>query len=351
MSWISKNYEKALLGTAVVLALALAWFGWSKFSQVDEDFSSKLIGTGADAVAVKDADLIPKAQSSHASDHGWPQATTDKKRPIDLFTGIPLFMRAGGGDPIDPLNDPPIHEPIPNKWWLENHIDPGYEDSPNRDPDGDGFSNLEEFTANTNPNDPKSVPALIAKLTYLRDESIAWVIRPGYESGGSFTFKYQDSKGGTNQTNAAAMIAPGALFFPKAPPMPERFKLLSSEVRREMSKTTHNEVEVTWVKIEDQKPNKKGMTYEFPAPLSEDRMKEYQKYDRTAVLALQALGMGSKEFKVEEFTPFAVPSDAAAKDYLLKAVSPASVTVEYTAPDGSKKTVDIPKGGLPKMPE
>ncbi len=348
MSWISKNYEKALLGGTVVLALALAWFGWTRFSQVDEDFSSKLIGTGADAVSVKDADLIPKAQSSHASDHGWPQGTTDKKRPIDLFVGIPLFMRVGGGEPIDPLKDPPIHEPIPNEWWLNNRIDPGYEDSPTRDPDGDGFSNLEEFTANTNPNDPQSVPPLIAKLSYLRDESLAWVIRPGFESEGKFTFKYQDSKGGTNQTNAADMIAPGTSFFPKAP-MIERFKLLGSEVRKELSKTTKTDVNVTWTKIEDQKPNKKGMTYEFPAPLSEDRMKEYQKFDRTAVLSLQALGMGSKEFKVEEFTAFGIPSDSATKDYLLKAVSPASVTVEYTAPDGSKKTVDIPKGGLPKM--
>ncbi len=348
MSWISKNYEKALLGGTVVLALALAWFGWTRFSQVDEDFSSKLIGTGADAVSVKDADLIPKAQSSHASDHGWPQGTTDKKRPIDLFVGIPLFMRVGGGEPIDPLNDPPIHEPIPNKWWLDNRIDPGYEDSPTRDPDGDGFSNLEEFTANRNPNDPNSVPPLIAKLSYLRDESLAWVIRPGFESEGKFTFKYQDSKGGTNQTNAADMIAPGTSFFPKAP-MIERFKLLGSEVRKELSKTTKTDVDVTWTKIEDQKPNKKGMTYEFPAPLSEDRMKEYQKFDRSAVLSLQALGMGSKEFKVEEFTAFGIPSDSATKDYLLKAVSPASVTVEYTAPDGSKKTVDIPKGGLPKM--
>ena len=334
----------------MVLALALAWFGWTKFSQVDEDFSSKLIGTGVDAVAVKDADLIPKAQSSHASDHGWPQGTTDKKRPVDLFVGIALFMRAGGGDPIDPFNDPPIHEPIPNKWWLDNRIDPGYEDSPNRDPDGDGFNNLEEFTANTNPNNPKSFPPLIAKLSYLRDESLTWVIRPGYESDGKFTFKYQDSKLATNQTNAADMVAPGALFFPKGP-MTERFKLLGSEKRKEINKSTKQEVEVTWAKIEDQKPNKKGTPYEFPAPLSEDRMKEYQKFDRTAVLSLQALGMGSKEFKVEEFTPFAIPSDAATKDYLLKAVSPASVTVEYTAPDGSKKTVDIPKGGLPKMPE
>ncbi len=350
MSWISKNYEKALLGTAVVLALALAWFGWSRVSHADEDFSSKLIGTGADAISVKDSDLIPKAQSSHASDHGWPQGVTDKKRSIDLFVGIPLFMRAGGGDPIDPIKDPPIHEPIPNKWWLDNRIDPGYEDSPNRDPDGDGFSNLEEFTANKNPNDAKSFPPLIAKLSYLRDESLAWVIRPGFESDGKFTFKYQDSKGATNQTNAADMIAPGGLFFPKGP-MTDRFKLLGSEKRKEMSKSTKQEVEVTWTKIEDQKPNKKGMTYEFPAPLSEDRMKEYQKFDRSAVLSLQALGMGSRDFKVEEFTPFALPSDAATKDYLLKAVSPASVTVEYTAPDGSKKTVEIPKGGLPKIPE
>ncbi len=350
MSAISKSYEKALLGGSVVVALALAYFGWSRFGQVDADFDNKLTGSGNSSVSVKDAELIPKAKALHGADHGW-QQMMDDKRPVDSFVGIPLFVRSGSTDPVDPIRDEPIHPPIPNTWWLENHIDPGYSDSPAKDPDNDGFSNMEEFTAKTDPNDPKSVPPVIAKLSFVRDESVEWVIRPSYGDGaGKFPFNYQDGKGFKNSTGAANMIAPGGLFFANEP-MKERFKLIGSEVRKEMNKATKVETDVTWVKIEDQRPNKKGTTYEFPAPLSENRMLEYRKYDRTAVFALQALGQNNKEFKVEENTAFAVPEGAAKKDFFLKSVTPSSVTVEYPAADGTRKTVEIPKGGVPKMPE
>ena len=66
-------------------------------------------------------------------------------------------------------------------------------------------------------------------------------------------------------------------------------------------------------------------------------------------LELEALGQQGKEFKVEENTTFALPSDGAKKDYLLKTVTPESITVEYTDAAGEKKSVTISKGGLPKM--
>ena len=127
--------------------------------------------------------------------------------------------------------------------------------------------------------------------------------------------------------------------------------LLGSEVRKELNKKINIEVEVTIVKIEDQRPNKKGTIYELPSPLSEDRKNEHLKYDRTAIFSLEALGLNGKEFKVEENTAFALPPDSAKKDYLAKTVTPESVTIEYTNPAGEKKTVEISKGSLPKMSE
>ncbi len=347
MSWFSKNYEKAALGGAVAVALGLAYMGWSKFGSVETDFGTGLKGAGNNNTAVKDADLIDKAKASLKLDRTWAQAL-DGERPVDLFTGIPLFVSSAAPETaLDPLKDPPIHPPIPNTWWLENHIDPGFADSPVRDPDQDGFSNLEEYNAKTDPNDSKAFPPKIAKLMYVRDESMGWVIRPGFGEGGAFSFKYLDTKGGVN-TTGANMIPAGELFFPKNP-MLNRYKLLGSEVRREMNKATNIEKEVTIVRIEDQRPNKKGVIYEFPSPLSEERVNEHLKYDRTAILSLEALGLNGKEFKVEENTVFALPPDSPKKEFLLKTVTPNSVTVEYTNAAGEKKTVEIPKGGLPTM--
>ena len=345
MSWFAKNYEKAALGGSVAAALGLAFLGYSKLSGVEQDFGAGLKGQGNNNAAVRDADLIPKTLASLKLDRTWNQAL-DGDRPVDLFTGIPLFISSLAPEkPIDLLKDAPVHPPIPNIWWIENRLDPGFADSPNRDPDQDGFSNLEEFNAKTDPNSAKSLPSLIAKLMYVKDESLTWVLRPGYGSDGSFPFNYQDDKGGVNKAVGADLIAPDGLFFAK-PPMKDRFKLLGSEVRKELNKKINIEMEVTIVRIEDQRSNKKGVIYEIPAPLSEDRRNDYLKYDRTAIFSLEALGLNGKEFKVEENTKFALPPDSPKKDYLAKIVTPESVTVEYTNPAGETKTFRIGKGGL-----
>jgi hypothetical protein len=350
MSWFSTNHEKAILGAAVAGALGLAYLGWSKFGGVDQDFGTGLKGAGNNNSAVAGADLIPKALQSMKFDRTWTQAM-DRDRPVDLFTGIALFIKSSDPEkPVDLLKDAPVHPPIPNIWWLENRLDPGFADSPDRDPDSDGFSNKEEFTAKTDPNSSKSHPPLIAKLMYLKDESLIWALRPGYGSQGAFSFSYKDGKGRTNRVPAGAMVKPGELFFPK-PPMTNRFKLLGHEVRKELNKRINVEMEVTYVRIEDQRPNKLGTVYEIPSPLSEDRMNEFRQFDRTAVLSLEALGLNGKEFKVEENTAFALPPDAPQKDYLLKTVTPDSITVEYPDAQGNRKTVEIKQGSIPNFPK
>jgi hypothetical protein len=348
MSWFSTHYEKAALGGAAIAALGLAYFGWSKLNSVEEDFATSLKGVGNNKTAVEGAERIPKALQSLALDRTWSQAL-DGDRPVDLFTGIPLFISSN--DPqnaIDLRKDAPLHPPIPNTWWMENRLDPGFADSPSQDPDADGFSNLEEYTAKTDPNNKNSIPPLIDKLKYVKDESLAWVIRPGYGSEGKFPFNYEDSKGGKNKVSAAEMAAPGDLLFAE-PPMEKRFKLLSSEVRKELNQKIKVEMEVTIVRIEDQRPNKKGMVYELPSPLSEERKSDYAQYDRTAVLSLEALGQEGREFKVEENTTFALPPDTPNKNYLVKKVTPEAIIVEYPAADGSRKSTEISKGQVPNF--
>ena len=350
MSWFSKNYEKAALGAAVVAALGIAYLGWSKNGGVDQDFDLGLKGAGNNNTAVAGAELIPKALQSMKLDRTWAQAQ-DGDRAVDLFTGIALFIKSSDPEKaIDLLKDDPVHPPIPNTWWLENRIDPGFADSPDRDPDSDGFSNKDEWVAKTDPNSGKSHPALIAKLMYVKDESLAWAVRPGFGAEGSFSFSYKDSKGRKNKTPAGEMIKPDTLFFLKEP-MANRYKLLGSEVRKELNKRINVEMETTWVRIEDQKSNKKGTVYEIPSPLSEERINEFLQFDRTAILSLEALGMSGKQFKVEENTTFALPPESPEKDYLVKKVTPDSITVEYPDAQGKRLTVDINKGAMPSLSE
>ncbi|RYD21792.1 MAG: hypothetical protein EOP88_10185 [Verrucomicrobiaceae bacterium] len=351
MSWFQKNYEKAALGGAAVLALGLVYLGWAKLGGIPEEFPESASVTKNNATAVKDADLIQKATSSFNLNRTIEPGIASGDRRVDLFTGIPLYVKSSSPEEqVDPIKDEPVHAGIPNTWWIEHRLDMGFADSPQRDPDSDGFSNQEEYNAKTDPNDAKSVPALIAKLMYVKDDSIAWVLRPSYGEGGSFPFTYEDSKGGKNKVSGGEMIAPNGMFFAKGVAA-NRFKLLGSEVRKELNRAVNIEMEVTIVRVEDQRPNKKGVIYEIPSPLSDLRKNEHLKYDRTAVLSLEAMGNEGKEFKVEENTTFALPPGAANKDYLVKTVTPDSITVEYPAPGGEKKTVTINKGQKPTITE
>ncbi len=352
MSWFSTNYEKAALGGAAVIALGFVYLGFAKYGSVNEDFAAALKGDGPSNAAVKDAELIPKAISSMKLDRVLVQGV-DGERPVDLFTGIPLFVSSSAPDsPIDLTGDgAPVHPPIENAWWIINRLDPGFADSPARDPDADGFSNLEEYLAKTDPNDPKKFPSLIAKLKYVGDESLAWVVRPGYPSEqGELSFNYLDSQKRENKTGAANSIAPGSLFF-EAGVMKERFKLLGSEERVETSERTNAPMPVTIVRIEDQQENKKGTIYEFPAPLSRQRAADFTQYDRTAIFSLEALGQEGKEFKIPENVSFGLPTASATKNYKVKKVTVESVTVEYTDGEGETKSVTITKGSTPAATE
>lgn len=347
MSWFSKNFEKAALGGAVVVALGLGYLGYSKLGGVDADFVPSAGGQGGSATAVAGADLIPKAKQSLALDRSWTQGM-DGERPVDLFTGIPLFIKSAEPEKaIDLDKGEPVHADIPNKWFLDNRIDLGYADSPDRDPDADGFSNIEEFKGGTDPNNGKSTPDLVAKLKYVKDESLAWAIRPGFGADGAFPFSYRDNKARINKVPAGEMVKPGDIFFAKEP-MVGRFKLLGSEVRKELNKKINVEMDVTYVRIEDQKPNKDKRVYEIPAPLSEDRMNDFLQFDRTAIFSLEALGQAANEFKVEENTTFGLPANSTKKDFLLKQVTPEKVVIEAPDGKGGRKTIEISKGSLPR---
>ena len=348
MSWLSQNYEKAAVGGAAVAALAFVLLGWSKVGSVAEDFNVSTTGTGKNNPAVPGADLVAKAVASLGLNRTWTQAEADG-RPVDLFTGIPLFIaRSEPGKAVDPYKSPPIHPPIPNIWWIQNGLDPGFADSPSRDADDDGFTNLEEYLGKTDPKDPKSHPPLINKLKYENDDSLNWFVRPVFPDGANFTFQYGDNQAGHNKTKTGVTVKPGELFFADGV-MKNRFKYIGLERRMEMNTATHTDTEVTYAKIEDQLPNKKGVVYEIPQ-FVEGNAQKFSKYDRSAVLTLEAIGNEGKRETVKENTSFGLPLDSAKKDYLLKKVTPEEVEVEYTdASTGAKKTVTIHKGSFPEM--
>lgn len=355
MSWISDHYEKAALAGTLLAAVALGYVGLQSKSAVQTDFNSKPRGKGSNDPSVIDGDKVSLAKFSFQNDPKWTKAEVND-RPVDLFTGVPLFVkRPKTGDtspeskkPVDLPTSPDVHPPITNKWFLEYRIDPGFGDSPQRDEDGDGFTNLEEFNANTNPTDERSHPPLIIKLVYLGDESVKWVLRPnGFPNDAEpgMNFEYSDTKCLKVKNQAAEPIKPGSLFFveDEAKTVKNRFKYLKFVKIKQRDERVDADVEIDMIHVEDQKPNKKTTVYEIPANFRPNELNKFAKYDRTAKLSLEALGFGGQELKIEEFTDFALPKDAATKSYRLMEVSPTRVVVRETLADGTTKLHEIAK--------
>jgi hypothetical protein len=350
MSKLPKNFEKILLGVGGVAALAFAGLGFMKSGAVGEDFNREAPASGGKDASIPEAAATSKAVSSLTSDRVIEQAEA-AGRPVDILVGVPLFADKNNPNvPVDPIGGmKPVHPPIPNKWWIETGADMTFANSSQRDDDGDGFTNLEEYEAKTHPKDAKSIPALINKLAYLKDESTMWYVQFGLESGGKWAPRFvaltPDKKKLQNRVSAIEMLEPGGIFFTEGE-FANRFKFTGMEEREVTSERTGLVQKVKFAQYEELKPNKKGDKYESQAGLPEAELESKAYHDRTAVLDLRAIGYEGKEFKVEERTKFALPPDAAEKNYLLKKVTPEGIEVEYTDAQGQTQTLEIPKGGI-----
>ncbi|MEM9236141.1 MAG: Amuc_1099 family pilus-like system protein [Verrucomicrobiota bacterium] len=360
MSKAPKNIEKILLGVAVLAAAGLTYLGISKSGGVEEEFPAPPGGNGGEEVAIKDAVKVAEAVTSVTSNRDFAVATipSDKLeggvREVNLFTGVPLFaQRQDPNNPVDLPTSPDVHPPIPNVWWMKYNVSPQFADSPQRDDDGDGFTNLEEFQAGTHPGDKNIHPPLVAKLSYVKDESKPWRVEFGFESGGLWIPKLKtgalpDETGPKNRVGFDSGLNPGDTFFADGE-MAGRFKFIEIEERTERNERLGIDQTLRYGIFEDQSENKKGQRYEVPNRLPNAERNRFQQFDRTAVLDLQALGLAGQEMRVVEKTRFALPESSEDKKYLLKEVTPESVVVEWENADGETQSVTIPKGGLPDM--
>ncbi len=347
MSWISNNYEKVFLGGAAVATVALVLLGWSAASSVEDDLRKPTTAGGHNDTGIAGVEDVAGAASALASRHVW-QASDEDGRPDDLFVGPPLFARAGEKEPVDLWKGQPVHPPIDNRWWLTHHIDCTHDDAPQQDADKDGYTNLEEFEGKTDPSDPRSHPELIAKLSYVKDNSYQWVITFTSDLGpAQLQFKFFDNANPEGIRNKD-YIGPGANIFAEGPGK-DRFKLLEVQERKVHNDHLNIDEDQKVAIIEDQKANKKGERYEVPRKIARANIpRQLSHFDRKAVFELRAAGLTGKEFEVEERTAFGLPPENPQKNFFLKEVTPEGVTVEWKDADGASKTVRIRKGGLPE---
>lgn len=158
MEWIKKNYEKfALLLLAVGLLAVSGLLIWNRMSFVAGFESLK-------ATVVQNNNIQPlKTESLEEARANLQKPATWAAHPGSLFVSRKYILKDNAL--IDPFeNQVMLHPPVPNDWFIKNNLDLTEQDILTEDQDGDGFSNLDEFNAGTDPLDKNSHPAYTTKL-------------------------------------------------------------------------------------------------------------------------------------------------------------------------------------------
>ena len=352
MSWIKENYHIAALGGGALVLAGLGFLGYSGNKTVNAKLNATN-GVEKDDVTAKGGDIADRIIDSIGKAHPVVVRETPAGRPVQLFTSVDLFEKEG--EMLDLLKLPePLHPPIPNQWWVDNLIDPSYSDSPSRDPDGDGFTNLEEFEAKTDPNDAEDYGALLTKLEVVSVESDYWLLLFNSVLGdGKYQFNLQfrgfGQRAATNRIPATKAIDIGDTFFPNDPGK-GFFKLIKIEEIEEETRVGPRMVK--WATVEDTRDFKNGKTYKIPFGMRRAQFPKFTNYDHRIIFRLNAIGKEGENFKVKENGAFSLPAGGEEKNYQLvqvnlEPVGPAvrkviSVQVKDTK-TGDMRTIEIPQ--------
>ena len=354
MANLSESYDKAALIVSLLLALGLGAMVLMAKGKVEEDFPAATGGARLKAPENPNEKNYKAATSEIGSKVTLEGPVTSKGRKIENFVGTPLFLKEDVTTPID-LGDPSykemVHDPIPNQWWLDHRIDPGWDNSPSLDQDGDGFANREEFDAKTDPNDPKSFPSLIAKLQCVRLKKRAFMLTYSSDSTvgkikDSDTFKFNHEEIVNNRkvrTSSQGELRPG-----KGPENSNVFDKGGAQMRYEFKKIEQRTFEnpgtgvmqtANFATLEDVGAAKKGDIIE----LKKGSRNGVIVKDWTAVLVLAAIGEEAKELQIEERSRFALPFDpnAVKKPYTFAGVSDAGAAIVEWKEDGETKSMDL----------
>src|SRR5713101_2176088 len=183
MDWVRAHYERVLLMAAVVLLFLSSILIWSNAAR----FSSQL-AVMPPAPSLKSVSPLEKAQELQAAAeklHRPPQWTFGGRS--GLFVPEKHFIGANGQPAT--LQTTEVHPPVPNEWLEQFGLPIADADVLDQDPDGDGFTNLDEWLGHTNTIDFKQPTQFLKVGDTIKGTRFKIV---------KFKEKYQPNKYGTN---------------------------------------------------------------------------------------------------------------------------------------------------------
>ena len=159
MDWIREHYDRAtLIAAAIFLFISAVLIWWS------------VIQFGNNLIALQRPASRPKAASPPGEALELDRAALQLDHPAQwkssgrsgLFVPERHFIGANGLPAT--LQNTQVHPPVPNEWFERYGLPIAEGDVLDQDPDGDGFTNLDEWYGHTDPTDKNSHPDYLTKL-------------------------------------------------------------------------------------------------------------------------------------------------------------------------------------------
>jgi len=202
MNWIKKHYERATLGAfALVLIASSGWLSWQALS-FPENFAERNSKKKPDnTINPPDTKSVDDAAALAANPRSW------SPHEGSLFVSRPYVLKDGKlRDPLE--DDVPLFPPITNAWLMKYNLDYGDPNVAGEDPDKDGFTNLEEFLAGSDPTNANSHPSYHTKLRLTKFDPVPFRLKFGGDSGDGETFiiNAKDAKSRTQFLKLGDMI-------------------------------------------------------------------------------------------------------------------------------------------------
>ena len=289
MAWIKQNYDRFLLAVFALVLLISAGLLITNAHGYSEVFSSlqKPVSASPKVPVDVDVDNFNRKMQKLAEPDVW-KARMHGQYQLPLFNSEPYVAKDDNGvkTKVAILDDNSIqlHPPIDNKWFLDHGLDLLAGNALEQDPDGDGFSNFDEYNGKTDPTNKDSHPPYWTKLYLKRFVRVPFHLRFESKNQDKFFINNTDDEEAPTQVKKLGETVVLGKF---------KFKLLTYKEKYDTSQGFKKDIsELTLVNVDT------GQNVVLPKGEDVD--------SPTTYAVLDYVWMGLKEFAVQRDGEFSL---------------------------------------------
>jgi hypothetical protein len=232
MDWIRANYERVAVIAAATFLFLTALLVWRNASQFGTHFLA--LQAAPPPKQPKPPGKAVELETAAEKFHQPPQWTFRGRS--GLFVPEKHFIGSNGLPAT--LQTTQIHPPVPNEWLDQFGLPIADADVLTQDPDGDGFTNLDEWQGHTNPIDKNSHPDYVSELKLK-----AFTEEP-------FRLKFSSADGETFGINTIDLRAPTQFLKVSDRIAGTSFKIVKFTEKHEVNPATSGDVDVSELLLE-----------------------------------------------------------------------------------------------------